>query len=204
MPTQPKDAKPPRMYGVVPTPYEIPPEHLPISTRPEEKRPLFVRIIVWFCLYKVTVYSFLALVPWTDPKSAVASFLIAKPLIVFSLLPRTYQLPYAFADRTNDAFLEALPFFFLFLTLVYLFSAWRYWTLNKFWTDLLRFAIMFLHGATVARTLIALSTRYVGAAEAPLSHAMRLSLFIMIVWNFFIFCCFAYYPRIEDAYDTKA
>ena len=204
MPTQPNNAKPPRMYGVVEPPNEIPLEHQPISTRPEAGRPLFIRIIIGFCLYRVAVYSFLALVPWTDPDSAVASFFIARPLLVFALLPRVYVLPYAFADRSSSAFLEALPFFFLFLTLVYLFSAWKYWNLDRFWTDILRFLIMCQHGGTAVRTLIGLSTRYVGAPEAPLSHAARLAYFIFIVWNLFIFCCFAFYPRIDDAYDTKA
>jgi hypothetical protein len=55
----------------------------------------------------------------------------------------------------------------------------------------------------VLKTMIVLSARYVGAAEAPLSDAARAALVIFITWNLVIFFCFAFIPRVEDAYDSK-
>jgi hypothetical protein len=203
MPTEPRETKPPRMYGVVPTPYEIPPELLPVSKPRGSEHPLFIRLIVIFILAKAGFYLLLALVPWSDPQSDVASFLIARPAFVLGMIPRPLLLcEGAMEGCVVSKLVQGLPIMFLFLGLIYLFSAWKLWDTDKFWTSIIRWGIMFQSGATVVKTIIDLSARYVGGAVAPLSDAMRLALFVFIVWNLFIFCCFAYFPSGEEAYDS--
>jgi hypothetical protein len=190
------------MYGVVPPPFEIPPEHLPVSKPRGSEHPLFIRLIVIYVLARAAFYLLLALVPWTDPQSTVASFLIARPSLVLGLIPRMFLLcEGSIQGCVVSRIAQGLPFMFLFLGLVYLFSAWKLWETDKFWTSIIRWGIMFQTGATVVKTIVALSARYVGETEAPLSDGMRLTLFVFIIWNLFIFCCFAYFPSAEDAYD---
>jgi hypothetical protein len=205
MPTQPGETKPPRMHGIVPTPYEIPTEHLPVSKPAKSAMPLFLRLIILFVLAKAGFYLLLALIPWSDPQSDVASFLLARPALVLGMIPRPLLLcEESMQGCVVSRIVHGLPIVFLFLGLIYLFSAWKLFNLDKFWTSIIRWGIMFQTGATVLKTIIALSARYVGETEAPLSDAMRLALFIFVIWNLFIFCCFAYFPSAEDAYDSKA
>lgn len=204
MPEQLKDAKPPRMHGIVPTPYEIPKEHLPQRTGAGSKQPIFITLIVWYLLLRAGSYIFLALVPWGDPESGLASFLIAHRALVFDQISMWVNPLELNPAEPLSAFFQRAVFLFLVLALIFLASAWKMWTLDKFWVSIIRWGMIFLHGATVIQTMIELSARYVGTVSAPLSGAMRAGLFIDVAWNLLICGCFAFFPDVEGAYDRES
>jgi hypothetical protein len=200
MPAQQKVDRPRRMHGITPTPFEIPPELIP-SSKAKSQQPLFVRLICGYQLMRGVVNLLLALVPWGDPESSVASFLSSRPNLIFSLLPRQVQPALAVAGRPMGAYAQGLPIIFLIFGLVYLASAWKLWTMDKFWVPMVRWGMMFQSGAVVLKTMIFLSARYVGEAEAPLPDEMKFALLLFIAWNMVIFFCFAAFPNVEDEYD---
>jgi hypothetical protein len=202
MPAQQKDARPRRMHGITPTPFEMPPDRIPRS-KTKSQQPIFVSLICAYLVVRGVVNLLLALVPWGDPESSVATFLSARPDILFSLLPRMVRPALADGTGSIGAYAQGLPIIFLFFGLIYLFSAWKLWNLDKFWVSLIRWGMMFQAGAVVVRTMIILSARYVGEADAPLSDQTRAALAIFIAWNLVIFFCFAAFPRVEDAYDKN-
>ena len=202
MSAQQKDARPRRMHGITPTPFEMPPDLIPVS-KAKSQQPLFVRLICGYQLMRGGVNLLLALVPWGDPESSVASFLSARPALIFSLLPREVQPALAAGVGSMGAYAQGLPIIFLIFGLIYLASAWKLWNLDKFWVSIIRWVMMFQSGAVVLKTMIILSARYVGEAEAPLPDETRAALLLFVVWNLLIFLCFACFPRVEDAYDSK-
>jgi hypothetical protein len=103
-----------------------------------------------------------------------------------------------------SVFFQRAVFLFLLLGLIFLASAWKMWTLDKFWVSIVRWGMIFLHGATVIQTMIELSARYVGGQQAPLSEAMRTALFIDVAWNLLICGFFAMFPDVEGAYDRQS
>jgi hypothetical protein len=201
MPDQANGTKPPRMHGI--THVDIPAQYMPVSKPSGSKQPLFVTLILAYLLIKAAVCFLLALVPWSDPDSGVATYLSARPALVFGLLPRMFFPAAATAGISVGRLAEGLPFIFLIVGLLYVASAWKLGTQDKFWISIIRWGLMFAYGATAAKTLIALSARYVGEQEAPLSDSMKLALLISVAWNLIIFCCFAFYPNPEQAYDSK-
>jgi len=203
MPVQQKDARPRRMPGTTPPPFEIPPERLPKSTKMKSQQPIFISLICGYLAIRGVVNLLLALVPWGDPESSVATFLGARPAIIFSLLPRMVRPAMAGGAGSAGAYAQGLPVIFLMFGMIYLACAWKLWNLDKFWVSLIRWVMMFQSGAIVVRTLIFLSARYVGEAEAPLSDEMRAALIIFITWNLVIFFCFAAFPDVDAAYDKN-
>ncbi|MGO9318922.1 MAG: hypothetical protein ACLPXT_15320 [Terracidiphilus sp.] len=202
MPAQQKDARPRRMHGITPTPFEMPQDRIPRS-KTKSKQPIFVSLICVYLVVRGVVNLLLALVPWGNPESSVATFLSARPDIIFSLLPRMVRPALAAGTGSIGAYAQGLPIIFLFFGLIYFFSAWKLWNLDKFWVSLIRWGMMFQSGAVVVRTMILLSARYVGEADAPLSDETRVALIIFITWNLVVFFCFASFPRVEDAYDKN-
>jgi hypothetical protein len=200
MPAQQKDDRPRRMHGITPTPFEMPPDRIPRS-KAKSQQPLFVRLICGYLAIRGGANVLLALVPWGDPESSVASFLSSRPNLIFSLLPRQVQPALAVGGRSMGAYAQGLPIIFLIFGLIYLASAWKMWNLDKFWVSIIRWGMMFQSGAVVLKTMIILSARYVGEAEAPLSDETRFALIVFIAWNLVIFFCFACFPRVEDEYD---
>jgi hypothetical protein len=190
------------MHGITPTPFEMPSDLIPVS-KTRSQQPLFVRLICAYLLILAVANLLLALVPWGDPESGVATFLIARPGIVFSLLPREVQPALAGGGGSVGAYANGLPIIFLVFGLIYLICAWKLWNLDKFWVSLIRWGMMFQSGATVLKTMVVLSARYVGEAEAPLPPSTQAALVVFIGWNLLIFFCFACFPRVEDAYDSK-
>lgn len=204
MPTEQKATRPPRMHGVVPPPFEIPAEHLPVSKAQGSGLPLFLRLMILFLLARAGFYLLLALVPWSDPQSSVASFLISRPQLVLSLIPKMFLLCGGPLDPcVMSRMVQGLPFLFLFLGAAYLFSAFKMYNMDRFWVSLIRWAIMFQAGATVVNLFIDLFSSYAAGMAVHLSGAMRLAMFVLVAWNLFIFGCFAYFPGVEEAYDGK-
>jgi hypothetical protein len=204
MPEQLKEARPQRMYGIVPTPYEIPKEHLPQRTGSGSKQPFFITLILWYLLLRAGSYFFLALVPWGNPESGLAAFLIAHRALVLDQISMWVNPALLNPAEPLSAFFQRAVFLFLLLGLIFLSSAWKMWTLDKFWVSIIRWVMIFLHGATVIQTMIALSARYVVGQQAPLSGAMRAGLFIDVAWNLLICGCFALFPDVEGAYDRES
>jgi hypothetical protein len=202
MPAQQKVDRPRRMHGITPTPFEMPPDRIPRSTA-KSQQPLFICLICGYQLMRGVVNLLLALVPWGDPESSVANFLSSRPNLIFSLLPRQVQPALGVAGRSMGAYAQGLPIIFLIFGLVYLASAWKLWNLDKFWVSIIRWGMMFQSGAVVLKTMIFLSARYVGEAEAPLSDETRFALILFITWNLVIFFCFAAFPNVEDEYDKN-
>ena len=202
MPEQQKDVRPRRMHGITPTPFEMPPDRIPRS-KTKSQQPIFVSLICGYLVIRGVVNLLLALVPWGNPESSMATFLSAHPDIIFSLLPRVVRSALAAGAGSAEAYAQGLPVIFLLFAIYYLFSAWKLWNLDKFWVSLIRWVMMFQSGAIVVRTLIILSARYVGEAEAPLSDETRTALVLFITWNLVICLCFAAFPRVEDAYDRN-
>jgi len=202
MPAQQKVDRPRRMHGITPTPFEMPADRIPRSTA-KSQLPIYVRLICGYQLMRGVVNLLLALVPWGDPESSVANFLSSRPNLIFSLLPRQVQPALAVTGRSMGAYAQGLPIIFLIFGLVYLASAWKLWTMDKFWVPMVRWVMMFQSGAVVLKTMILLSARYVGEAEAPLSDETRIALILFIAWNLMIFFCFAAFPRVEDEYDKN-
>ena len=202
MPEQQKDVRPRRMHGITPTPFEMPPGLIPVS-KTKSQQPIFVSLICAYLVIRGVANLLLAMVPWGDPESSVATFLSSRPDIIFSLIPRMVRPALTAGAGSMEAYARGLPIIFLLFGLIYIFSAWKLWNLDKFWVSLIRWAMMFQSGAIVVRTMILLSARYVGEAEAPLSDETRAALVIFITWNIVIFFCFAAIPRVEDAYDSN-
>jgi hypothetical protein len=199
---QRKNAKLQRMHGITPTPFEMPPGHIPKS-KTKSQQPIFVSLICGYLVIRGVVNLLLALVPWGNPESSIASFLNARPALIFSLLPQQVRPAFAGGGGSAGAYAQGLPIIFLIFGLIYLVCAWKFWNLDKFWVSLIRWGVMFQSGAIVVRTMIVLSARFVGAAEAPLSQQTRLALFLFVAWNLLIFFCFAGFPSVEDAYDRN-
>jgi hypothetical protein len=204
MPEQLKDDKPQRMHGIVPTPYAIPKEHLPQRTASGSKQPFFITLLVGYLLLRAGTYIFLALVPWGDPESGLAAFLIAHRALVLDQISMWVRPSSLNPAEPPAAFLQRAVFLFLLLGLIFLSSAWKMWSLDKFWVSIIRWVMIFLHGATVIQTMIGFSARYVGTSSAPLSGAMRTGLFIDVAWNLLICGFFAFFPDVEGAYDREA
>lgn len=204
MPKEPAIAQPRRMHGVVPTPYAIPQEHLPQRTTQGNRQPVYITLILWYLLIRSGVYFFLALVPWTDPTSNVASFLIAHRTLVFDQISMWVQPAFLNSAESLTAFFQRAVYLFLLLGLIFLFSAWKMWGLDKFWVSIIRWVMIFLHGATAIQMVIELSARYVVAQPAPLSAAMRAGLFVDFAWNVLLCGCFALFPDVDGAYDRHS
>jgi len=202
MPEQQKDARPRRMHGITPTPFEMPPDLIPVS-KTKSQQPIFVYLICGYLVIRAVVNLLLALVPWGDPESSLATFLSSRPDLIFSLLPREVQPALAAGAGSAGAYAQGLPIIFLVFGVIYLFSAWKLWNLDKFWVSLIRWGMMFISAASVVRLMIRLTARYVGEAEAPLSDNTRAAIVIYIAWNLVIFFCFAAFPNPEDAYDKN-
>jgi hypothetical protein len=202
MPAQLNDARPRRMPGTTPTPFEMPQGLIPES-KTKSQHPIFISLICGYLVIRGVVNLLFALVPWGDPESSVTSFLSSRPSLIFSLLPRMVQPALAGGAGSAGAYAQGLPIIFLIFALMYLGCAWKLWNLDKFWTSIIRWVIMFQSGAVVLRTMVLLSARYVGEAEAPLSDEMRTALIMFITWNLVIFFCFAAIPRVEDEYDKN-
>ena len=96
----------PRMYGITPTPFEMPPGLIPES-KAKSQQPIFVSLICGYLVIRGVVNLLLALVPWGNPESSMATFLSAHPDIIFSLLPRVVRS--ALAAGANCLFIESHP-----------------------------------------------------------------------------------------------
>jgi len=120
MPTEVKDAKPRRMHGITATPFEMPAGILPEQKQRESGRPWLISLFAIVYFVHAGVSLLLALVPWSDPESGLATFLIAHPSFVFSLFPRMIQPTLAEVGSIRNNVLQGLPVIFLILGVIYI------------------------------------------------------------------------------------
>ena len=113
MPDQTNGSKPPRMHGI--THVDIPAQYRPSETRPPSRRPISISIVAVYMLIKAVVSLLLALVPWGDPDSGIASFLVANPSLAFSMLPRMFRPIPGMPAAMQSNYVQGLPFIFLFV-----------------------------------------------------------------------------------------
>ena len=199
MPTELQPTKRPRMHGYHETPFEIPAEHLPVAKAEKSPRPILISILACFYAFQAFILLCLAMVPWGDPDSGIATWLLARPTLVFSLIPKSYQ-PSPFLDASERAaYISGLPVFFLVLAILTLVMAWRLWALT-YW---LRWATMFYAGARVLKIVLALSTIGVTSTAVPISPAMKTYLVLTMGWNILVFGYLAFYPGVKEAFEKN-
>jgi hypothetical protein len=192
------------MYGITPTPNEIPPEHLPKSTTPKSKRPLLISIIAIYYLILAGVSLFLALVPWGNPDSGLANYLTANPSLVFHSIPRMFRPGLGMHGQTPSDMPQMLPFIFLAVSIFSGLLAFKLWTLSARW----RWAIMFWAGYSLCSTLrsLVIYSALRGAVDIPLPPLpaqYKLALVVSMAWNLLVICYLAFYPGVKDAFEGQ-
>jgi len=198
---QQKDARP-RMYGITPTPFEIPPERLPKSTRPKSKRPLPISLYGWYRIAWAGVSLLLALVPWGDPESKLAAYAAAHPAVIVDLLPgfiRMFLPSYQMHYWSPTAFVQGLPFLFAIAAILYAAQGSMLLSLSNWW----RWFTMLATGLTVAQIAIGLSAMLVVTSSHPISGPALAAVFMIGTWNLLVFCYRAYYPGVKEAFEGQ-
>jgi hypothetical protein len=201
MPEQPKQAKP-RIYGITPTPYEIPAEHLPQQRSPKSKRPLLISIFAVYFLIRAVISLLLALIPWGNPDSDIANYFTANPSLAFGAIPRIFQPGSEMPSRAASALVQGLPFLFLAIGIFSAVLAFKLWTLSKTW----RWATMFWSTWSLFSTLrflvlISVIRSAVPIPLPPIPPQFRAALVLSMAWNLLIVCYLAFYPGVQQAFE---
>lgn len=195
----------PRMYGITPTPMEIPKDRLPKSNWREKKRPWLITLFILNNFVHSGFYLLLALVPWSNPDSDLATTLIAHPRLIFGILPKMI-LPsmsaMALTGVTIHRVLPGLPVIFLFLGIFYAVMGWRLYDMDPWWYFVIRWSMICNSGYIVVKIMLSISADYVVAAGPRLvSNAALVYLIPAVGWNLLIFFYFAMMPDVAKAYD---
>jgi hypothetical protein len=203
-PQDPRKPARPAMYGITPTPYEIPSHRLPEPKLRKSGRPWFISLFAIANLIQGGVYLLLALVPWSDPTSDLASTMISHRDLVFGLLPRFVQPSRAINGAAFNHVLPGLSIIFLLLGLIYIFAAWKLWDMDPWWYFIIRWAMMLSALKIVATFALAISADYVVASGPRLiSNTTMLLMMPYIFWNMLIFGYFVSMPDVPKAYDSN-
>ena len=164
----------PRMYGITPTPMEIPKDRLPQPTARKSSRHWLMTLMILSNLLHCAVYLFLAMVPWSDPDSDLAAILIAHPTVVFGVLPKIIQPSMdsmAMTGVTIHHVLAGLPVIFLLLAIYFGVAAWKLFAMDPWWYFIIRWSMMCNSGYIVVKYLIAISGEFlVSAAPRMISN----------------------------------
>jgi hypothetical protein len=200
MPDQTNGSKPPRMHGI--THVDIPAQYRPSETRPPSRRPILISIVAVYMLIKAVVSLLLALVPWGDPDSGIASFLVANPSLAFSMLPRMFRPIPGMPAAMQSNYVQGLPFIFLFVGVLCGLLAFKLWTLSDKW----RWATVFWASYSLVSTVRFLVLDSIIRSEVainfpPMSNEYKLAILISIAWNLLIFCYLSFYPGVKDAFE---
>ena len=202
MPAQQKVDKPLRMHGITPTPFEMPAELRPQAKMPKNKRPLPITIYACYRLAWAGVSLILAMVPWDDPDSKLASYAAAHPAIIIDLLPGFIRmiLPSGKMHHWSPtAFLHSLPFLFVLAAILYAVQGAMLLALSQWW----RWFTMLSAGLTVAQIAIGLSAMLVVTPTHPISGQALAAIICIGGLNLLVFCYLAYYPGVKEAFDGQ-
>jgi len=192
----------PRMHGITPPPFEIPAERLPAPTKQKSKRPWLLTLFILSNFFHSAVYLALALVPWSDPESELSTALIARPNLVFGLLPKFIQPSMGVAGAGLNRVLPGLPVIFFLLAVIYALAGWKLYDQDPWWYFIIRWGMMCYSGYIVVKFALAMSADYFIASGARmLSNATMLYLVPVIGWNLLIVFYFAMMPDVAKAYD---
>jgi len=202
MPAQQKVDKPRRMHGITPTPFEMPPELRPQPKMPKSKRPLPITLYACYRLAWAGISLILALVPWDDPESKLASYAAVHPALIVDLLPGFIRM-FLPSDQMHfwspAAFVQGLPFLFVLAAILYAVQGSMLLVLSQWW----RWFTMLASGLTVAQIAIGLSAILV----SPPSHLIYGQALAAIIFigglNLLVYCYLAYYPGVKDAFDGQ-
>lgn len=204
MPEEPNKPRP-QMHGITPTPMEIPAEHLPKSNSRQKKRPWLITLFILNNFVHSGFYLLLALVPWNNPDSELATTLLAHPRLVFGMLPKMVQPSMDAVAMNGMALHRVLPglqVIFLILCILYALIGWKLYELDPWWYFVVRWSMICNSGYIVVKLLLAISADYVVATGPRLVSAAALAYLIPVIgWNLLIFCYFAMMPDVAKAYD---
>jgi hypothetical protein len=192
------------MHGITPTPFEIPPERLPKTTKTKSKRPLLISIVAIYYMIQTGICLLLALVPWGDPDSAIANFLTAHSSLVFHSIPRMFRPGMEIPGQAPGAMFQMLPFVFLLVGVLSGLLAFKLWTLSARW----RWATMFWAAYSLCSTLrflliYAVLTSAVDVPLPPMPAQYKLALMMSMSWNLFVICYLAFYPGVKQAFEGQ-
>ena len=153
-------------------------------------------------LIKAVIALLLALVPWGDPDSGVASFLTANPSLAFSMIPRMFRPSPLLSGEAQNTYVQGLPFIFLLAAILCGLLAFKLWTLSDKWRwGTIFWAVYSL--CTTARFLVldSIVRSSVSINFPPMSNEFKLALLISIAWNLLIACYLAFYPGVREAFE---
>ena len=200
MPDQANGSKPPRMHGI--THVDIPTQFRPAEERTASGRPIVISIVAVYMFIKAIFALLLALVPWGDPDSGVASFLAAHPSLGLSMLPRMFRPSRYLSGEAQGHYVQALPILFLFVAVLCGLLAFKLWTLSAKW----RWAAMFwafYSLCSMVRFLVldSIVRSSVAINFPPMPAQYKLAVLISIAWNLLILCYLAFYPGVKEAFE---
>jgi hypothetical protein len=201
---EPRTTAKPKMHGITPTPFEMPPGHLPEQVIPKSKRPLLISIVAIYYLIKAGVSLLLALVPWGDPESDLASYLTANSSLLFHSMPHMLWPSRDMPNQTATAYLQALPVVFLVTGVISGLVAYKMWTLSSRW----RWGVMLWSGYSLCSTVRALVILSIirSAIDIPLppvSAELKAALLVSMAWNLLVVCYLAFYPGVREAFEEQ-
>jgi hypothetical protein len=200
MPDQENGSRPPRMHGI--THVDIPAQYRPVVERTSSGRPIMISIVAVYMFIKAICALLLALVPWGDPESGVASFLTAHPSLGLSMLPRIFRPSPYLSGEAQGHYVQALPILFLFVAVLCGLLAFKLWTLSAKWRWAAIFWASYSLITTVRFLMLDLIIRSSVAINfPPMSAQFKLAVLISIAWNLLIVCYLAFYPGVKEAFE---
>jgi hypothetical protein len=194
-----KQAKP-KMHGVAHV--DIPVQYRPVENQPHSRRPILISIVAVYMLIKAVISLLLALVPWGDPDSGVASFLTANPSLAFSMLPRMFRPIPGMPAAAQSTYVQGLPFLFLFVAVLCGLLAFKLWTLSEKWRWATAFWALYSLVSTVRFLVLdSIIRSSVAINFPPMSNEYKLAILFSIAWNLLIVCYLSFYPGVKDAFE---
>jgi hypothetical protein len=202
MPEELKTSKP-QMYGITPPQMEIPAGRLSRSNWRQKKRPWLITLFILNNFVHSAFYLALALVPWSDPDSDLATTLIAHPNVIFAVLPKFIQPSMAIEGAGLNRVLTGLPIIFLVLAVLFGVAGWKLYDQDPWWYFMVRWGMMCNSGYIVVKFMLALSSDFVVTGGPELIPTAAMTYLIPVIgWNLLIFCYFAMMPDVVKAYDS--
>ncbi|MGA3081784.1 MAG: hypothetical protein ABSD44_10430 [Terracidiphilus sp.] len=188
----------PQMHGITPAPLEMPAQRRS-DQKEKSNRPLLISLLACYLYVRGVVFLLVGMTVWGRPDSSLWDYLLPHARFVFSSLPWIF-LPLQFAAMVSEeAMLSILPVALLLGSLYSFIGGGLVWGLN-YWV---RWICMFMSGATVAKTVIAISGTMVGPSLVPITDELKLGLYVNVAVNLLVFCYFAFYPGVKEAFESN-
>lgn len=140
------------------------------------KLPLLIKLFVWLLVFRSSVNLIFGLTIGLAPDSSAAAFIATN----FDPWPRQ---------------LSAEAMFYI-LALIYGMMAWRWY--SRDWK--VRWAVMFMSGATAAKMLANFAADRVAGTPTPMTQNQIASFFLTVIINLAICGYLAFYPGMAQAF----